>query len=168
MPKNVQLPDSDIWFVRAERANAFAKSFLEQGIVLMGWGIGAVKDDDSRDEILARLEQKYPDENSRSLQSWASQIKRFTSEMATGDAVATVSAHQPQGRLCHIGIIRSLLVPAQSLQGYVYDHVHQVEWLYQVPQNELSEYTQRRLGIPQTLHRLSPEASAELRQHCSG
>ena len=165
---NPQLPDTDIWFVRAERANILAQTFLEQGIVAMGWGIGPVKADDSRNEILARLEQNYPDESPGTLRGWASQIKRFTSEMATGDAVATVSADQPQGRLCHIGIIRSLLAPAKSLQGYVYDHVHQVEWLYQIPQNELSEYTQRRLELPPTLHRLSPEASAELRQHCSG
>ena len=42
-----------------------------------------------------------------------------------------------------------------------------VEWLYQVPTDDLSEFTQRRLSIPLTLHRLSTEASTELRQHFS-
>ena len=171
MTNNAQLPDSDIWFVRAERANVFAQGFLEQGIVSMGWGIGPVKDVDSRNEILARLEQKYPDVTPGTLQTWANQIKRFTSQMAVGDAVATVSSHQAQGRLCHIGIIRDLLLPAESFpyyEEYENDHIHRVEWLYQVSENDLSEYTRRRLRLPPTLHRLSPEASAELRRHCSG
>ena len=195
MTNIAQLPNSDIWFVRAERANVemiassmrrfglgsvraeganvnvLAQGFLEQGIVSMGWGIGLVKDDDSRNEILARLEQKYPGGDFKSLMTWVNQIKQFTSQLAVGDAVATVSGRQTQGRLCHIGLIRDLLLPVESFpyyKEYENDHIHRVEWLYQVAQDVLSKYTRRRLRLPPTLHRLSPEASAELRRHCSG
>ena len=33
---SAKLPESDIWFVRAERANAIARYFLEQGVIEMG------------------------------------------------------------------------------------------------------------------------------------
>ncbi len=170
MARQTQLPDSDIWFVRAGHGNFLARHFLEQGFVAIGWGIGPIEDDDSRNEIFRRLVPLYPDEKTGSLQTWAAEIKRFNSEMEVGDACATVSTYQPQGRLCHIGIIRSLLVPPESFpyyEEYGSDYVHLVEWLYQFSPDTLSEYTRRRLGIPLSLHRLSAEASAELRQHCA-
>lgn len=167
--KGVQLPDSDIWFVRAELGNVLAGHFLENGIVSMGWEIGPIKDDDSDDEIMGRLESLYPDAKVRTLQTWAAEIKRFNRKMEAGDAVAT---YEPRGRMYHVGIIRSLLIPAElgyqsEYPEYKSDYVHRVEWLHQIPKNILSEYTRRRLSIPLTLHRLSQEASAELRQYCS-
>ena len=55
---NRQLPDSDIWFVRAEGRNTLARHFLEQGVVSMGWGIGPIGYDDPIDGIIGRL-RKY-------------------------------------------------------------------------------------------------------------
>ena len=170
MSGQAQLPESDIWFVRAERANIIARYFLEQGVVEMGWGIGSIQHDDSINEIIGRLAARYPNEKNGSLRSWAFQIRRFTGDMAVGDPVATISTYQAQGRLCHIGIIRSLLIPAEPgphYEDYVNDHVHRVEWLYQVSPTTLSEYTQKRLNLPPSLHRLSAKASAELRQYCA-
>ena len=167
---SVQLPDSRIWFVRAERENVLAKHFLEQRVVIMGWGAGPLENSDSKNEIISRLTARYPNAKLNTIQTWAAEIWRFNRDMEVGDAVATISTHQAQGRLCHIGIIKALLVPVELsplYEEYDTDHVHQVEWLCQVSTNVLSEYTQRRLGIPLTLHRLSSEASRELRQHCS-
>ena len=167
---NRQLPDSDIWFVRAEGRNTLARHFLEQGVVSMGWGIGPIGYDDPIDGIIGRLRKLYPNEKPRTLQSRAAQFKRFNDKMEVGDAVATVSTYQAQGRLCHIGIIRSLLAPVELgpiYDKYGHDYIHRVEWLYQSSPDILSEYTRKRLGIPLTLHRLSAEASAELRYRCS-
>ena len=167
---SAKLPDSDIWFVRAERANIIAQHFLEQGIVSMGWGIGPIKEEDSINEIIARLAARYPSKKAKTIQIWGALIRRFNKDMEVGDAVATVSTYQPQGRLCHIGIIREILIPAEPgphYEEYGHDHIHRVEWLYQFSTDTLSEPTRRRLGLPPTLHRLSPEASAELRQHCA-
>ena len=161
-----QLPDSNIWFVRAERANVLADYFLDNGIVALGWGIGPVGPDDSKNEILGFLETRFPEENPGTLETWVSQIKRFNQDMETGDAVATC---EPSGRTCHIGIIRDLRVQPDPYLRHEWesDHVHRIEWLYQVPRDNLSEYTQRRLSLKRTLHRLNQQASAELRHHCS-
>ena len=164
-----QLPNSDIWFVRAERSNVLASHYLEQGVVTMGWGIGPLKPGDSKIEIVRRLKERHPNKNPRSIQSWAAEIIRFNREMEVGDAVATISAEQGQSLLCHLGIIQSLLFtvePSPLYKRYDIDYIRQVEWLYQVPTDDLSEFTQRRLSIPLTLHRLSTKASTELRQHC--
>ena len=86
--------------------------------------------------------------------------------MGVGDAVAT---YEPRGRTYHIGIIRSLLVPAEPgpLREYESDYVHRVEWFYQVARDTLSrDYTKYNLDRRSTLHRLSPEASVVLRQRC--
>ncbi len=167
---NLQLPDSPIWFVRAERGNVIAKHFLDRGIVEMGWGIGPIKDGVSDNQIITLLDRRWPNNKLGTLRAWSAQIKRFNRKMEVGDAVATVSTYQPQGRLCHIGVIKSLLAPVEPgphYDEYVNDYIHRVKWLYQVPHNVLSEYTQRRLSLPPTLHRLNRQASAELRLYCS-
>ena len=165
---DTQLPDCQIWFVRAERANILAKHFLEQGIVSMGWGIGPLEEGDTKAEIIERLASHDPGEEYGTYQAWASQILRFNREIAVGDVVATVSTYQAQGRLCHVGKITSLLVPVEPgpvYDEYLNDYIHKVEWLYQVPTSGLSAYTQKRLGLPPTLHKLNPESSAELRRY---
>ena len=165
---NSLLPNSNIWFVRGERANVIASYFLEHSVVCMGWGIGPIEEGDSKIEIEGRLARRWPGEKDGTYPAWASQIMRFNRKMTVGDVVATVSTYQAPGRLCHIGIIRSLLIPVEPgpiYDEYHNDYIHKVEWLYQIPTSSLSPYTQRRLGLPPTLYRLNPEASAELRQY---
>ena len=141
--------------------------FLENGVVAMGWGIGPVGSVESSNEIVERLSARYPYENSRTLSKWAREIRAFNQDMGVGDAVAT---YEPRGRTYYIGIIRSLLVPPDPwlLREWESDHVHRVEWLYQVARDTLSRpYTRSNLDRRSTLHRLSPEASVVLRQRCS-
>jgi restriction system protein len=136
----------------------------------MGWGIGPISHGDSINDIIARLAERYPNEKTGSVRSWAAQIRRFNRDMKEGDGVATVSTHQAQGRLCHIGIIRNRLFsfgPSRLFDQSYIDYIHRVEWLHQVSPDTLPEYTRKRLGIPLILHRLSAEASAELRENCS-
>ena len=165
---NLQLPDSDIWFVRAEQGNALAGYFLENGVVSMGWGIGPVGPHDSQNEIRGRLRPRYPERGPGTISKWAREIREFNQDMEEGDAVAT---YEPRGRIYHVGIIRSLLVPPDPriLREWDHDHVHQVEWLYQVPRDTLPrDFLKSNLDRRSTLHRLPPEASAEMRGRCSG
>ena len=170
MTNVAELPDTRIWSVRAEYGNVLVGHFLDQGIVSMGWLIGPIGDDDSTAEIIERLAKLNPDAKAQTLRVWAAEIKRFNREMAVGDAVCT---YDPQRRIYHIGIIRDLLIPAELGRqsedpDYSHDYVHRVEWLYQVSRDILSQATRNSLGGQLTLFRLSPEASAELRGHCSG
>ena len=166
---STQLPDSQIWFVRAERGNALASYFLENGIVEMGWQIGLLGPVDSIDEIASLLRARYPYKRLETLSKWAREIREFNQKMEVEDAVATYEQH---GRTYHIGIIRDLLVPAELGPHYNKwgnDYVHRVEWRYRVGRDTLPQgFARKHLDRRSTLHRLSQEASAELRQHCLG
>ena len=162
-----QLPDSQIWFVRAERRNVVAYHFLEKGIVHIGWGIGSVGPDDSQNDIVGLLRKRYPEGESRILSKWAREIREFNQDMEVGDAVAT---YEPRSRTYHIGILRSLLVPFEDAitREWHNDHVHKVEWLYWVARDTLpKDYLRKNLDRRSTLHRLSQEASMVLRRHCT-
>lgn len=162
-----QLPDSDMWFVRAERRNVLAECFLDNGLVAMGWGIGPIGSVESREEIADRLRVVYPNEWPGTLTKWAREIREFNQDMGVGDAVAT---YEPRDRTYHIGIIRALLVTVDLdlLRAYESEYVHRVDWLYQVARDTLSrDYTRNNLDRRSTVHRFSPEASEVLRQRCS-
>ena len=160
-----QLPESPIWFVRAEHNNVVADHFLENGMVHMGWDIGQIALSDSIHDVVRLLRAIYPYHKDRSLSTWAHEMIRFNRSMEVGDAVAT---YEPKYRMCHIGLLRELSIPYvdEITIRWGNDYVHRVEWLFQISKETLSEYTRKRLGIPLTLHRLSPEASAELRGRC--
>ena len=166
---NAPLPDSQIWFVSAEERGVLAEDFVAQGFVSMGWCIGPLKPGESKPEIIRRLTDEFPDKKTGTIQIWASQIKKFNEEMAAGDAVATYNSQQ---RLCHIGIIRSILIPVGQIDlpreyKECHDYAHRVDWQHSVSRDDLSEHTRRRVPLPRTLYRLSAEASAELRGLCA-
>ena len=57
---NRQLPDSQLWLLRAERGNEFAGPLLELGIVSMGMGIGPIEQDDTIGVIINRVTKEFP------------------------------------------------------------------------------------------------------------
>ena len=177
---NAPLPEGRIWFVRAGTGNALAGVFVEQGIVSVSPGgyFGPLLPDESKAEIAKRMTAKWPDEKASTIQVWASNIKRFIEKMAVGDAVATYNSQQ---RVCHLGVIGSLLIPdganlsptaiveLNHSLGYEpnLDYSHRVEWLYEVSRDDLSGPAWRGLVNPQTLFLLSESTSAELRELCA-
>ena len=165
---SIQFPDSQIWFVRAEQNNVMAYHFLEEGLVHMGWGIGPVRPDESQNDILGRLRAHFPQQAPGTLSKWAREIREFNQDIELGDAVAT---YDPRSRTYHIGTVQSRLVTPEPwlLREWGNDHVHRVEWRYRVGRDTLPQgFARKNLDRRSTLHRLSPEASAELRQHCLG
>lgn len=161
------MPDSRIWFVRAEHNNAVAYHFLENGIVHMGWGIGPVSPDDSQNDIKARLRKLYPDRSQTTLSKWAREIREFNQDMLVGDTVAT---YEPRMRTYHIGEIKVLLISFEDDVTYDWDndHVHRVEWQYRVGRDILPKgFAKSNLDRRSTLHRLSAEASAVMKRYCS-
>ena len=172
------LPDGRIWFVRANEGNALAEFFVAQEIVSMGWCIGPLQPDESKPEIIRRLTEQWPEKEAGTFQVWASNILRFNRQMAAGHAIATYNS---QKRICHLGVIRSVLPPEgislspmvweemELLMGYApnLDYSHRVEWLYEVSRDDLSGPAWRGLVNPQTLFLLSESTSAELRGLCA-
>ena len=168
MSKNdQQLPDSAIWFVRADKRNELSGYFLANGVVAMGWGIGRIDPVESREEIADRLRQRYPGTGQKLLSKWAREIREFNQDIGVGDAVAT---YEPRGRTYHIGVILSLLAdPTEHapLLERECEYVHRVAWLYKMGRDALPQgYAKRNFDLRTSLHRLSPEASAVLGRLC--
>ncbi len=102
-----RLPDSDIWFVRAERRNLLADCLLPNGIVAMGWDIGPISSVESKKEIADRLRSAYADHQPATTSKRVREIREFNQDVGVGDAVA---ACEPHDRAYHLGIIWALLV----------------------------------------------------------
>ena len=164
---STRLPKSPIWFVRAEKNNEAAEHFLSSGQVHMGWGIGLVGLHDSQDEIFWRLRSLYPEHRKGILSKWAREIREFNQDIEIGDVVAT---YEPHARTYHIGIIRSVRVPAEPLVLRMWhnDHVHRVEWICRVGRDVLPRgFAKSNLDRRSTLHRLTDEASSIMRRLCT-
>ena len=168
MSKNdQQLPDSAIWFVRADKRNELSGYFLANGVVAMGWGIGLIDPVESREEIADRLRQRYPATGQKLLSNGHAKSEEFNQDIGVEDAVAT---YEPRGRTYHIGVILSLLADptehAPFLSGSVsmFTGLHGYTRWAGMPSPRV---TQRGISTRRTsLHRLSPEASAVLGRLC--
>lgn len=77
------------WMVRAGVEGERERPSLEQGRVLAGWpGLGDLHGATNLQAIREELRRAYgPDENNRTIGSWAGQLWRFRSEMRVGDVV---------------------------------------------------------------------------------
>ena len=162
------LPESDIWIVRAGRKGKYARLFLEDKIVGIGWAdVGEILPSDSDDVIHQRFWQAYPYDKPGTHAASFGQVIRFHRQMAVGDAIATYSNEE---RLYHVGLIlsdASHYEPGEQSEESL-GFVRQVEWKYLVRRDDLSPGTRNSLGSALTLFRLPPDASAELRRMCLG
>ena len=161
------LPETDIWMVRAGRGGVDAPRFLDQKMAAIGWDVGIVDLTTSDEEIKDRINVRHPDEKLGTRRSWAGQVIRFFKEVSIGDTVTTYTV---DNRLYHIGIIRSEAELKISTvdEKEVREYARAVDWLYEVPRDELTAGTRNSLDGLMTVFRVSKEASAELRTHCLG
>ena len=163
MTNNVQLPDSNMWMVRAGEGGSYVDWFLDRGVAAVGWGeVGRIQPTDSDADLKRRFDLVFPgDRNGRF------QVVKFVREVKIGDAVIT---YAPQRRIYHIGVIRSSVELESRMVDYGerWEYVRSVEWLHQVSRDELSADARNRLGGQLTLFQLKATTSQELRQHCVG
>lgn len=161
------LPETDIWMVRAGRGGVDAQRFLDQQRVAIGWDVGNLSVATPDEEIRDRINVRFSHEKLGTRQSWTSQVIRFFKEVAIGETVATYAV---DNRLYHIGIIQS--DPERKFitedEKEILEYARAVDWLYQVPRDELTAGARNSLGSALTVFRLPGKASAELRTHCLG
>jgi predicted Mrr-cat superfamily restriction endonuclease len=70
-----------MWLVRAEKGGRLANDFIEGNFVGIGWTeIQDIDASTSKREILRQLETAHPQEGEGTLNTWASQIKRYFAE----------------------------------------------------------------------------------------
>jgi restriction system protein len=144
-----------VWMVRAGKGGTYADEFIEQSFVGIGWTeLGEIDAPTSKMELKRRVEAEYPNERPGTLDSWASQIKRYVSEIDIGDEVTT---YDPDQRLYFLGTIRS----RESLdRSHDLGRRRSVKWDRKVARDSLSVAARNSLGAISTLFRVPPEVAS--------
>ncbi len=85
-----------LWLVRAGRQGEREDLALSQNIAVIGWDeLGDLSDIVTREALIARLEETYPDAKRKTLLNWASQLFPFIREMKPGDLIALPLKRRP-------------------------------------------------------------------------
>lgn len=150
---------SDMWMVRSGRGGRYAAERIEQGRVSLGWGAGLDPSKfKSKESIAAKLRDYYPDFTVGQIDSAASQIWRFITELKIGDSVVT---YDPETRLYHVGRIASDAQsdPNADEEGQFF---RTVDWRSSRSRDDLSREARNSLGSVLTLFAVDPTHADEL------
>jgi restriction system protein len=152
-----------LWMVRAGINGAYAETFLEKGIVGMGWvEIGSIEKVKTRDDIIAMMSVKYPHKKSQWIKLSSSQLFKFRHVMEIGDRVLTC---QTIDRFYNIGTI---------ISNYEYNrdvmletpNIRQVKWEDgKIYKDDLSIITRHKLGTMTTLFKVTDPGMAEIENY---
>lgn len=148
-----------MWMVRSGRGGRYAAERVEQGRVSLGWGAGLDPTIlQSKEEIAAKLRAHFPGFTPGQIDSAASQIWRFISELKIGDSVVT---YDPETRLYHVGRIagETRIDPSADEEGQFY---RSVEWGSSIGRDELTREARNSLGSVLTLFAIDPIHAREL------
>lgn len=152
---------SNAWMVRAERNGRLYDVFKERGVVAIGWHeIGDFTPLTSREAILTKVRQQWPQLSLQSAAMAAGQIHRFRSEIRIGDTVVT---YDPGRRVYLVGKI----VGDYEIDPSVDEedpNVRRVQWDGEVSRDLLSVSSRNSLGAISTLFLLSDDVVADLRR----
>lgn len=56
----MELPDTNMWMIRAERSGVLIHHFMNESIASLGWGeVGPINPTDTNDDIRRRLDEVY-------------------------------------------------------------------------------------------------------------
>lgn len=149
------------WMVRAERNGRLYEVFRDRKVIAIGWHqIGDLTNLRSREAILAKVREQWPELSRQSAAMAAGQIHRFRTEMKVGDTVVT---YDPGRRVYLVGRITG---------EYEYDptideedpNIRRVEWEGEVSRDLLSVPSRNSLGAISTIFLLSKDVVDDLRR----
>jgi len=147
--------------VRAERSGRLYEVFRDRKVIAVGWHqIGDLTNLRSREAILAKVREQWPELSRQSAAMAAGQIHRFRTEMKVGDTVVT---YDPGRRVYLVGRITG---------EYEYDptideedpNIRRVEWEGEVSRDLLSVPSRNSLGAISTIFLLSKDVVDDLRR----
>lgn len=147
--------------VRAERNGRLYEVFRDRKVIAVGWHqIGDLTNLRSREAILAKVREQWPELSRQSAAMAAGQIHRFRTEMKVGDTVVT---YDPGRRVYLVGRITG---------EYEYDptideedpNIRRVEWEGEVSRDLLSVPSRNSLGAISTIFLLSKDVVDDLRR----
>jgi restriction system protein len=153
------MSENQMWMVRSGRGGRYAAERVEQGRVSLGWGSGLDPQIlQSKEEISACLREFYPGYTPGQIDSAASQVWRFISEIKIGDAVVT---YDPENRLYHVGRITSEAKsdPGAEEEGQFY---RSVQWDSKIGRDNLTRDARNSLGSVLTLFAIDASHARQL------
>lgn len=169
----MELSDTNMWMIRAERSGFLIHHFINKGIASLGWGkVGPINPTDTNAAVRRRLDEAYPNENIGARPNIVGMLRRFSCEVRVGDVFVT---YDPQYRQYHIGIVRSGaeigIHPWMDLAtGDEFEelgYVRRTDWVNAIPRDALTATARNALNPQLSHYRISDAASAEIRRLCS-
>ena len=89
-----------MWMVRAEVGSRLFRPFMDKGLVAVGWPeVGDLTSFGSRDAILERIQEIWPDWKRQGQINAAGMLYRFSKQLQKGDRVITCLTSAPLGQI---------------------------------------------------------------------
>lgn len=147
--------------VRSGLRSFLIDDFKKFNLVAIGWNIGDLSNK-SPEEIKTLLRQKY--KNKQKSDNAYHQVMRFLSEIKVGDYVIT---HNYGERTYFLGKIASDYryddkIKRIDVESDNYWDVRDVEWLMEIPKNNLKKSTQSTLGTSLTVFNINENAKNDI------
>ena len=152
------------WMIRAGRGGVYAKDWIANGYVGIGWDFnGADITAKTQDELKTIYATAKPALKGAKVAFAASQAHKFAQDISEGSTVVT---YDPEERLYHIGVIAGACVPSPELEGVTY--TRKVEWKKSAPRDFLSTSARNSLGSLTTIFSIAKDTVAELNAAAKG
>ncbi|MDY3754208.1 MAG: restriction endonuclease [Collinsella sp.] len=146
------------WMIRAGRGGVYAKDWVENGYVGIGWDFGGVDiASTSHEQLRGVYEAANPDLSAQKVAFAASQASKFAHTIVAGSTVVT---YDPEARVYHIGKITGECIPSPDVDGVTY--TRKVDWKRSAPRDRLSMSSRNSLGSLTTIFNISAEVAGEL------
>lgn len=146
------------WMIRAGRGGVYATSWLERGVIGIGWDFdGADIAAMNREQIRAAYGQAHPGDSKGKVAAGVGQVYRFAHDLTTD---STVVMYDPESRLYHLGVITGPCVAVCDMDGVTY--TRDVTWGETAPRDVLSPSSKNSLGGIQTIFAVSDEVMVDL------
>ena len=150
--------------VRAGRESIYVDDFLTLSVIAIGWEeLGEFSTGISKEEVLQKYIEVYPENSNGKARNAASQIVRFVNEFSVGDSVTTYDRDQ---RVYYLGEIRS---DYRWSPGEISEmpHMRSVHWTHHAARDQLSPSSKNSLGAIQTLFQVAGEVIKELKSQAA-
>lgn len=147
-----------MWMVRNSGGD-YADDFKEKGIIAIGWkAAGPLNQLSTKDEVLSRVRDVWPNDRARKASVSASQLYKFSHVMKKGDRVLT---YDPSRRIYSIGrIIGDYQFDESSEDGLASRRA--VEWQSEIDRDRLSVPAKNSLGSVLTIFEVPEAVESEI------
>ena len=159
-----------MWMVKAGDKGDFYDEFKNRNIVVIGWGIGDVKNK-SKEEIKEILKKNYPNVTPNTIGKWFPSIFDFNSSIEEGDYVLTAS-HKSTKKFLLGKVVSDCRCSEEFIEIGVdpdrkYDNVRDVRWLCEFPWAAVSIKNRKFIIRPPTCFEITGEAKEEILNYYS-